>query len=172
MQPKPGIRSSEFIVALIVLAVSNVFAAISPSLAENFPTNPVLQTALPMISIGLAALINIFVSIGWIVARTKVKMAASENTPTSYMGPKTGFSHIGLLLFIPILFSIVILAGCSVEKDWVKASDATCSIVSPHYAKYVEADTDLSETEKKAVRLTLMTWRIRIDEWKKTLEMK
>jgi len=163
MQPKPGLKSSEFVIVLIVLAVSNVFAAMSPSLAENFPDNKTLQTALPMISICLAAIINVFVSVGWILARTSIKMDASS---------KGGFSHVGLLIFIPLLFSLAIMSGCAVEKDWVLASDATCNAISPRYSKYIAADTELSKAEKESVKLLLRSWRKRVDEWKKTLEMK
>ena len=163
MQPKPGLKTSEFVIALIVLAASNVFAAISPSLAENFPDNKTLQSAIPMVSIAMATIINVLVSIGWIVARTKIKLDASN---------KSGFAHVGLLLFIPLMFSIIILSGCSVEKDWVLASDATCNAIAPQYSKYIDADPALSKAEKDSAQLLLRAWRKRIDEWKKTLEMK
>ena len=175
---KAGLKTSEGLIALAVMAVFDIFAALSPGLAESFPHNPVLQTAIPMISIGLAALVNVLVSVGWIAARTSLKKAQMENKgKTAHLenfttsSSESGSTHI-LGVFLLAVCLLVILAGCTVQERWVVAADATYKAIGPAHAKYIDADPELSPIDKKAARLTLATWKARIDEWKKTLDIK
>lgn len=78
MNIKPGLKCTEFWIALAILVAANVFGAMSPSIAAKFPENEVLQTTIPIVGILLAALVDVFVGLGWIVARTSLKKNAGK----------------------------------------------------------------------------------------------
>ncbi len=165
MKPKPGLKTSEFVVVIAVLAVTNVFAAISPSLAEKFPDNQMLQTLLPLISIGLAAIVNTLISLGWLIQRTALKKNGGNGTITT-----SGFGHTIMMILLAAMFlgMLSLGSGCSVSDEWIIADDLTYKAIAPNYLKYLEADKELDPIDKKANILTLTTWGKRIEECKKT----
>ena len=162
MEIKSGLKTSEYILVVAILAVTNVFAAISPSLAEKFPDNQTLQALLPLISIGLAALVNTFVGLGYVIMRTSLKKANG------------GFVRLsGMIILAAVLLGALTLgSGCKVNEDWVVASDLTYKAIAPGYLTYLEADAAMDPTQKDAKKLVVQSWAARIEEWKKTLDLK
>jgi len=75
-------------------------------------------------------------------------------------------------LILTGLLGVLLLGGlgCGVETSWVKASRATYNVVAPAHKKYVEADKELTEAQKKNRLLLLQSWEARIVEWEKEVE--
>jgi len=166
MLPKAGIKSSEFWIALIVILLANIFAAVSPVLAAQFPDNGVVQVALPLASVVLAALVDTLVAVGWIVARTSLKKTIESKSGNG------GFSHVFALLFMTIgLFLLLTMfSGCYVPDDWIRASENTYDAVAPEYLKYVEADPNMSKEDKELRKGTIAAWKRDNEAWRKTKE--
>ncbi len=161
MTPKPGLSTSEFILVVIVLAVANVLAVLAAAYTD--------VEALKVASACAAAVVDTLVTIGYIVARTKVK---TESIRKSGSG---GFMHaagtILILLFLACMF-MFLTAGCSVDELWVDSSIATYDAVAPEYIRYVDADPALSPEQKSRRHDTVNSWARKNEEWKATLGKK
>jgi hypothetical protein len=44
---------------------------------------------------------------------------------------------------------VVLLAGCSLNQEFLKTTDEMWSIVGPEYAAYVQADANLDDAQKR-----------------------
>lgn len=64
-----------------------------------------------------------------------------------------------LLLLIPAL---LLGLGCSVQKDYVAADEATYGAVAPDWLKRSDADPTLSQTEKDRRHRLADSWAMRI----------
>lgn len=153
VEPKAGLKTSEFWIVVIVLALANVLAV----LATAFTSIVALQVAAAC----AAALVDTCVTIGYMVARTSVKKGSGES------GFATPFALL-LVTFLALSF-LTIFAGCSVDEEWVKADRVVYDIVAPEYKQYVAGDTVLDQKAKDRRTALIAAWEARIVEWETTV---
>lgn len=59
----------------------------------------------------------------------------------------------------------LLLSGCAGVPESYRAADrATYEAIAPEFVDYVESDESLSESQKRHRRLTVETWRLRLEE--------
>jgi len=167
MEPKPGIKTTEFWIALIVIIVANVFMFASPSIAEKFPENETLQTIFVLGGVIAGALANVLIGLGWIVKRSHVKSdhAAADVMKKNGNG---GFAHPLALLILGLLALafLTMSSGCTVQDSWIKANEATYQAVVPEFMDYVNADPKLDKDQKRRRKITCDAWWRDIQKWK------
>lgn len=54
--------------------------------------------------------------------------------------------------------------GCVVNKDYVRADQATFDAIAPEYKEYVQNDPKLDAAQKMRRLRTVETWKLRIEE--------
>ncbi|MBK9975397.1 MAG: hypothetical protein IPP14_11560 [Planctomycetes bacterium] len=70
-----------------------------------------------------------------------------------------------LLLFVLVLVLgplLALLCGCTVQGEYVKADRATYNAVAPRQARYIEADSSLTDEQRDQGLTTLKTWDLRL----------
>lgn len=73
------------------------------------------------------------------------------------------------VLAVLSVFLALPLAGCgSMPKEYVEADELTFDAVAGPYSDYFEADDSLTEDQKQSKRDVILTWKLRIDEAKKS----
>lgn len=73
------------------------------------------------------------------------------------------------LAMLSCFLALPLLSGCgSMPQEYVDADEATYNAVAAPYSAYFEADESLTEDQKQSKRDVILTWKLRIDEAKKT----
>ncbi|MBK9976236.1 MAG: hypothetical protein IPP14_15830 [Planctomycetes bacterium] len=67
------------------------------------------------------------------------------------------------LYYLLMLAAFVVLPGCSLNKEYVKADEDTANVIIPAHEKYVDADTTLDADAKARRKRLLESWRERIN---------
>lgn len=77
------------------------------------------------------------------------------------MKRKGHFPLLGCLLFVAVL-----LPGCSLNAEYVKADEDTANVIIPAHEQYVDADPNLDADAKARRKRLLESWRARINRAK------
>lgn len=67
------------------------------------------------------------------------------------------------LAMLSVWLALPLLAGCSLNKEYVKADEDTANVIIPAHEKYVDADTTLDADAKARRKRLLESWRERIN---------
>ena len=69
-------------------------------------------------------------------------------------------------MVILLVFASVLVAGCSVNHEFVKAVDGYTKVILPEYKDYITSDPDLSEDTKRIRIQTADKFQELVDEAK------
>lgn len=61
--------------------------------------------------------------------------------------------------------------GAVIRADYVQADRATYEAIAPEYLRYVQADSALDAEERIRRERTLTTWRLRLEQAEKPVEV-
>lgn len=75
------------------------------------------------------------------------------------------------LLGLALAVSGCAATGDIIRSDYVQADRATYEAVAPEYLKYVEADQSIDSDERKRRERTVTTWRLRLEQAEKPVEV-
>lgn len=79
------------------------------------------------------------------------------------------------LSFAALLFTSMVAAGCAtgdiIRADYVQSDRATYEAVTPEYLNYVHGDAKLDSEEKTRRERTVTTWRLRLEQAEKPVEV-
>jgi len=69
---------------------------------------------------------------------------------------------VGRKWIIASAFLLLSCGGCVLNKDYVKADQATFDAIAPEYRAYVESDAKLDADQKTRRLRTLESWKVRL----------
>ena len=61
------------------------------------------------------------------------------------------------------LAAVLLLSNCTPSQLYIQADRATYDVIAPEYLDYVDKDSTLDKDEKEDSRLTIDSWRQRLE---------
>lgn len=89
----------------------------------------------------------------------QVREALKDNTRAVREATKSTLKAAGLF----VLLLLLLPACATMPAEYVAADEATRAAVWPDYARYFEADPELSDDDKQSKRDVGLTWQARIN---------